>query len=81
MTKIAIPPKLDAERKELMRLQREKDMRQVALPRTFSKPGVYTGQDLTKAFRREGSMALDQAPSLYSNTLVYKNGTTQEYKK
>jgi len=79
MTKYTIPLKLDAERKELMRLQREKDQRQVALPRTFQKAGVYTGQDHTKAFRRDGSMALDQAPSLFANTLIYKNGTKKDF--
>jgi len=76
----SIPPKLDAERKELMRLQREKENRQVALPRTFQKAGVYTGQDITKAFRREGSLALDQAPSLFVNTLHYKDGTRKDFK-
>lgn len=80
MKTYSIPPKLDAERKELMRLQREKDKREVALPRTFQKEGVYAGHELTKAFRRDGSMALDQAPSLFANTLIYKNGTRKDYK-
>lgn len=75
-----IPPKLDAERKELMRLQREKDKREVALPRTFVRPGIYTGQELKKAYRRDGSFELDQAPSLYSNTLIYKDGTKKDFK-
>lgn len=79
MTKYTIPLKLDAERKELMRLQREKDKREVALPRTFVKAGIYTGQEHTKAFRREGSLALDQAPSLFANTLIYKNGTRKDF--
>lgn len=79
MTNHTIPLKLDAERKELIRLQRLKDQREVALPRTFVKPGIYTGQEMTKAYRRDGSFDLHNAPSLFANTLIYKDGTRKEF--